>query len=73
MTDASTERLQAVYRVAVRTAREPLARATSTMSTRVPRSVGHRGRSAFPRDVETIFDEAAPGAWQCVQLQLAVD
>jgi hypothetical protein len=100
VTDVSTERFAVVYRIPVRTAREPLKRAlveacrrhhatpgdvavavepstaddasaTLTMSTRVPRSVEHRGRDAFLRDVETILDEAAPGAWQRVQLQPA--
>ena len=97
MTHESTGRLEAVYRIPVRAAREPLERALLeacrrhraersdvvaepsagdaasarlTISTRVPHSIEHRGRDAFLRDVETILDEAAPGAWQRVQLQL---
>ena len=102
MTDASNERLEAVYRIPVRAAREPLERAlveacrrhrgapgevavavdrpigdaasaTLTIATSQPRSAEHRGRDAFLRDVETILDEAAPGAWQRVGLQLTAD
>jgi hypothetical protein len=102
VTGASTERLEAVYRIPVRTSREPLERAlveacrrhraapgdvavavlppagdaepaTLRIVTRVPLSAEHRGRDAFVRDVETILDEAAPGGWQRVELQLSAD
>src|SRR4051794_17227952 len=92
MTNASSERLEAGYRIPVRTAREPLERALVEacrrhrgapaevavaverptgdaasailrIATSMPRSTEHRGRDAFLRDVETILDDAAPGAW----------
>ena len=47
--------------------------ATLRIVTRVPLSAEHRGRDAFVRDVETILDEAAPGGWQRVELQLTAD
>jgi hypothetical protein len=99
---ASSERLEAVYRIPARTAREPLERAlveacrrhraapgeatvtvdrptgdaasaTLTVATSLPGSTEHRGRDAFLRDVATILDEAAPGAWQRVGLRLTAD
>lgn len=59
--------------VAVRLPADDAGPATLTIATRVPRSAEDRGRDAFLRDVESILEEAMPGAWQRVELQLDAD